>query len=227
MLSKTTILNLLLCLRIALSLELFSGTTSFPQNIETIKISGTAAGVSTRYIGAVEGNINFDIKDLQDLGINTYRIYGGMSRWEPEDDDGKYGWPEIAQIKANPNMINWAHWDKMMTEPPNGSDYWWSGKPGTVWEGNARTIFSSLKQAKIRPVVSIRNVDNSWKPSWDLQLNPPRNQEDWNEWWEQVFATVYWLNVRNDYRVDDWEIHNEPDHRAQGWGGLGRIILSW
>jgi hypothetical protein len=74
---------------------LFSGTTSFPQNIETIKISGTAAGVSTRHIGAVEGNINFDIKDLQDLGINTYRIYGGMSRWEPEDDDGKYGWPEI------------------------------------------------------------------------------------------------------------------------------------
>jgi hypothetical protein len=210
---------LLLGIFIYLSLELFIGTTSFPQNIETIKISGTAAGVSTRYIGAVEGNINFDLKDLQDLGINTYRIYGGMSRWEPEDDDGKYGWPSIAQIKTNPNMINWAHWDKMMTDPPNGSDYWWSGKPGTVWEGNARTIFSSLKQAKIRPVVSIRNVDNSWKPSWALQLNPPRTEEDWNEWWEHVFATVYWLNVRNDYRVDDWEIHNEPDNRAQGWGG--------
>ena len=78
-------------LLIALSLELFSGTTTFAQNIETIKFSGNAAGVSTRYIGAVEGNINFDIKDLQDLGINTYRLYGGMSRWEAEDDDGKYG----------------------------------------------------------------------------------------------------------------------------------------
>ncbi|MEG4810148.1 hypothetical protein QUA82_20605 [Microcoleus sp. F8-D3] len=219
MLSKTRILNLFLGILIALSLELFIGTTTFAQNIETIKISGTAAGISTRYIGAVEGNINFDIKDLQDLGINTYRIYGGMSRWEADDDDGKYGWPSIDEIKTNPNIINWGHWDRIMTNPPRGSDYWWSGQPGTVWQGNARTIFNTLKQAKIRPVVSIRNVDSGWKPSWSLQLNPPRTGEDWNEWWEHVFATVYWLNVRNDYRVDDWEIHNEPDNRDQGWGG--------
>lgn len=106
-----------------------------------------------------------------------------------------------------------------MTDPPQGSDYWWSGEPGTVWQGNARTIFNTLKQANIRPVVSIRNVDNTWNPSWALQLNPPRTKEDWNEWWEHVFATVYWLNVRNDYGVDDWEIHNEPDNRDQGWGG--------
>ena len=101
----------------ALGIGLFSVTTTFAQNIETVKFSGNAAGVSTRYIDAVEGNINFAIKDLQDLGINTYRIYGGMSRWEPEDD-GKYGWPEISQIKANANIINWAHWDKIMTDPP-------------------------------------------------------------------------------------------------------------
>ena len=219
MFSKTTIRNLTIAFLTALILELCSPRAIFAQNAAAIKISGTAAGVSTRYIGAVEGNINFDLKDLADLGINTYRIYGGMSRWEPEDDDAKYGWPEISQIKANPNTINWAHWDKMMTNPPNGSDYWWSGEPGTVWKGNARTIFNGLKQAKIRPVVSIRNVDNSWSPSWALQLNPPRNQEDWNEWWEHVFATVYWLNVRNNYGVDDWEIHNEPDNRDQGWGG--------
>ncbi|MCC3516331.1 MAG: hypothetical protein JGK03_06795 [Microcoleus sp. PH2017_25_DOB_D_A] len=219
MLSKTLIRNFTLAFLIAIGLELLGPTTTFAQNIATIKFSGTAAGVSTRYIGAVEGNINFDLKDLQDLGINTYRIYGGMSRWEPEDDDGKYGWPEISQIKANPNIINWAHWDKIMTDPPRGSDYSWSGERGKVWEGNARTIFNALKQAKIRPVVSIRNVDSSWNPSWALQLNPPRTKEDWNEWWEHVFATVYWLNVRNDYRVDDWEIHNEPDYRIQGWGG--------
>ncbi|TAF32972.1 MAG: hypothetical protein EAZ69_17140 [Oscillatoriales cyanobacterium] len=107
MLSKTLIRNFTIALLIAIGIEFFSGTTTFAQNIATIKFSGTAAGVSTRYIGAVEGNINFDLKDLQDLGINTYRIYGGMSRWESEDDDGKYGWPEISQIKANPNIINW------------------------------------------------------------------------------------------------------------------------
>jgi hypothetical protein len=218
-LSKTTIRNFTIGVLMAIGIGLFSGTTTFAQNIETIKFSGKAAGVSTRYIGAVEGSINFDIKDLQDLGINTYRIYGGMSRWEAEDDDGKYGWPSIDEIKTNPNIINWGHWDRIMTAPPQGSDYWWSGEPGTVWQGNAKTIFNSLKQANIRPVVSIRNVDNTWNPSWSLQLNPPRAKEDWNEWWEHVFATVYWLNVRNDYRVDDWEIHNEPDNRDQGWGG--------
>ena len=68
-------------------------------------------------------------------------------------------------------------------------------------------------------MVTIRNVDSVWNPSWALQLNPPRTKEDWNEWWEHVFATVYWLNVRNDYRVDDWEILNEPDYRLMGWGG--------
>ncbi|NJK77259.1 MAG: hypothetical protein HC786_14125 [Richelia sp. CSU_2_1] len=217
--SKTALLNFTIALLITLCLELLSPRAIFGQNIVTLKFANTPAGISTRYIGAVEGNINFDIKDLQDLGINTYRIYGGMSRWEPEDDDGKYGWPEISQIKANPNIINWAHWDKIMTDPPSGSDYWWSGELGTVWEGNARTIFNTLKQANIRPVVSIRNVDSSWNPSWALQLNPPRTEADWNEWWEHVFATVYWLNVRNDYRVDDWEVHNEPDNRLQGWGG--------
>ncbi|MEG3840903.1 hypothetical protein [Microcoleus sp. herbarium14] len=219
MFSKTTIRNLTIGFLIALILELCSPRAIFAQNAAAIKISGTAGAVSTRYIGAVEGNINFDLKDLQDLGINTYRIYGGMSRWEREDDDGKYGWPSIDEIKINPNLINWAYWDKIMTDPPQGSDYSWSGEPGTVWKGNARTIFNTLKQANIRPVVTIRNVDDTWNPSWALQLNPPRAKEDWNEWWEHVFATVYWLNVRNDYGVDDWEIHNEPDNRAQGWGG--------
>lgn len=217
--SKKLALIFAIALLIALSLHLFNGTTIQAQSIETINISGTLSGVSTRYIGAVEGNVNFNLEDLKDLGVNTYRLYGGMSRWEFQDDDGKYGWPSIAEIKANPNIINWAWWDNVMSNPPYGSDYWFSGAPGTVWQGSAQTIFSTLKQANIRPVLSIRNVDNGWNPSWALQLNPPRTEEDWNEWWEHVFATVYWLNVRNDYQVDEWEIHNEPDNREQGWGG--------
>jgi hypothetical protein len=67
----------------------------------------------------------------------------------------------------------------------------------------------------------LRNVDNNNTPTWARQLNPPKTPADWNEWWEHVFATVYWFNVRNDYRVDDWEVHNEPDNPPQGWvGGL-------
>ncbi|MBD1913099.1 MULTISPECIES: hypothetical protein [unclassified Leptolyngbya] len=196
-----------------------AGQAVAPRLESTIKVYDSILGSSTRYIGACEGNVGFNMADLSDLGINTYRIYGGMSRWETEDDDGSYGLPSIAQIKANPNVIPWEHWDEVMTHPESGSDYTFSGASEEVWQGNARTIFESLKQAHIRPVVTIRNSDPGWQPDWALQLNPPRTEADWNEWWEHVFATVYWLNVRNDYQVDDFEIHNEPDNRQQGWGG--------
>lgn len=185
----------------------------------TLTVYDDVLGVSTRHIGACEGNVNFDPADLSDLGINTYRIYGGMSRWEPEDDDGVYGSPSIAEIKANPNMIPWDAWDAVMTHPKTGTDYAFSGVPDELWQGSAATIFETLKQKHIHPVVTLRNSDPGWQPDWALQLNPPRTEADWNEWWEHVFATVYWLNVRNDYQVDDWEIHNEPDNRQQGWGG--------
>jgi hypothetical protein len=182
----------------------------------TVIASGAQWGVSTGHIGATEGNVRFDVADLQDAGINTYRIYGGMSRWEWQDDDGIYGSPTIDEIKADPNEVNWTWWDNAMTSPPNGSDYWWSGDEG-LWQGNARTIFAGLKATGIRPVLTIRNRDNNHNPAWSP--NPPVTPEDWNEWWEHVFATVYWLNVRNDYRVDDFEVHNEPNNRGQGWGG--------
>src|SRR5258708_40316632 len=72
----------------------------------TITVSGAQWGVSTQYIGANEGDQYFNINDLKDLGINTYRIYGGMSRWEWQDHDGVFGSPTIAPIKANPAVIN-------------------------------------------------------------------------------------------------------------------------
>lgn len=185
----------------------------------TLAVSGTPWGVSTCYIGATEGSMDFNVNELVDLGINTYRIWGGMSRWEYQDDDGVYGSPTIAEIKANPDVINWAWWDNAMTNPPYGTDYWWSDVPPYVWEGNAITIFQALKDNNILPVVTLRNVDNHDNPAWAQQLNPPTTDADWNEWWEHVFATVYWFNVRNDYRVDHWQVHNEPNNGGQGWAG--------
>lgn len=193
--------------------------TASAAGTQTISVSGTQWGVSSCYIGATEGNVRFNIQDLIDAGINTYRVYGGMSRWEAQDDDGVYGSPTIAQIKADPNVINWSWWDTIMTSPPNGTDYWWSGNPGSVWAGNATTIFSQLQSAGIRVVLTLRNVDNNGNPAWASQLNPPVDQNGWNEWWEHVFATVYWLDVRNHYNVTDFEVHNEPDNSGQGWGG--------
>jgi len=219
--SSKGIQRLFLAVAIALCMVLIgtkAGLTTFSPT-STIKIYDHPLGTSTRYIGACEGNVNFEAKDLQDLGINTYRIYGGMSRWEPQDDDGQYGFPMIAQIKNNPDLIPWQYWDEVMSNPKTGTDYAFSGQPEGLWQGSAQTIFETLKQKNIRPVLTIRNTDPGWNPDWALQLNPPRTDQDWHEWWEHVFATVYWLNVRNNYQVDDFEIHNEPDNRQQGWGG--------
>src|SRR3954463_8503315 len=68
----------------------------------TITVEPQQWGISTKFIGAGEGSGRFNVNDLTDMGANTYRIYGGMSRWERTDDDGVYGSPSIAQIQANP-----------------------------------------------------------------------------------------------------------------------------
>lgn len=184
----------------------------------TLTVSGTQWGVTSQYLGTNEGSSQFNINDLVDLGINTYRLYGGMSRWEPTDDSSTYGSPSIAQIEADPNVINWAFWDNIMTSPPLGSDYSWSATTG-IPPVNAATIISDLNAHNIKPIVVLRNVDNNNNPAWSEAHNPPTTAADWNEWWEHVFATVYWFNVRNSYMVDDWEVHNEPNNGGQGWGG--------
>jgi hypothetical protein len=183
--------------------------------------SGRQLGVSTRYIGANEGNVRFDISDLTDLGINTYRIYASMARWEWRNPYPVYGRPTIEEIKANPNVIDWAWWDNVMTNPPGGSDYW-SSRGSTLWRGNARAIFGGLRDVGIRPVLALRNVNTMriagrFQPAW--APNPPVTAADWNVWWGYVFSLVYWLNVRNRYNVDDFEVQNEPNNRTQGWGG--------
>jgi hypothetical protein len=182
----------------------------------SVVVDSVQWGHSTCNIGAVEGSSGFNMTDLKDLGINTYHIYGGMPRWEAQNDSRIYGSPSIGQIKANPDVINWSWWESIMTHPPEGSDYWWTNT-GALWQGNARSLFSSLKAAHIRPIVTLRNRDNQQNPSW--APNPPKTQADWNEWWEHVFATVYWLNVRNNYDVNDFEIANEPNLPSQGWAG--------
>jgi hypothetical protein len=99
------------------------------------------------------------------LGINTYRIYGSVARWEYQPDSGTVGSPTEAQIQANPNVINWSWWDTVMTTPPGGSDYSWDGDT-TVWQGNARTIFQTLQQNGIRTVVVLRPVSPGGTPTW-------------------------------------------------------------
>ncbi|MHC4788099.1 MAG: glycosyl hydrolase [Planctomycetota bacterium] len=177
-----------------------------------IEVSAEQWGVSTRYIGANEGDVRFCIEDLTDCGINTYRIYGDMSRFEPADDDGVYGSPSIEEIKADPNVIPWERWDEVM-DAPKGYAY-----TNRDVEVSIREQFEGLKGAGIRTVIALRNRDTHLEPTWSPAV--PRTGEDWNEWWAYCFAMAYWLNVRNDYGVDDFEVLNEPDiPRGQGWTG--------
>ena len=188
---------------------------SHPADVR-LTITSREVGVTSCFIGATEGNVRFDPADLRDLGLNTYRVYGGMSRWEAHDDDGAYGLPTIDEIKADPAVVPWQRWDAAMTEPPRDSDYSWSGD-NHLWRGSALDLFSALRANGVRPVLTLRNRDNHDLPSWSP--NPPRSAADWNEWWQHVFATAFWLNVRHDLRVDDYEVHNEPDNPPQGWTG--------
>jgi hypothetical protein len=96
------------------------------------------------------------------------------------------------------------------------SDYSWSASTG-IPPVNAATIISDLNAHNITPIIVLRNRDNNGNPSWSP--NPPTTAADWNVWFEHVFATVYWFNVRNSYKVDNWEVHNEPNNSGQGWGG--------
>ncbi len=182
----------------------------------TLTASGNQLGVTSQYLGANEGSSQFNINDLVDLGINTYRIYGGMSRWEPTNAESTYGSPSIAQIEADPNVINWAFYDNIFTNPPGGSDYSWSASTG-IPPVSAATIISDLNAHNITPIIVLRNRDNNGNPAWSP--NPPVTAADWNVWFEHVFATVYWFNVRHTYVVDNWEVHNEPNNSGQGWGG--------
>src|SRR6266700_7193325 len=131
----------------------------------TLTASGTQLGVTSQHLGANEGSSQFNINDLVDLGINSYRIYGGMSRWEPTNDSSTYGSPTIAQIEANPGVINWAFWDNVMTNPPGGSDYSWSATTG-IPPINAATIIGQLNAHNITPIVVLRNRDNNGNPAW-------------------------------------------------------------
>ena len=182
----------------------------------TLTVSGTQWGITSQYLGANEGSSQFNINDLVDLGINSFRMYGGMSRWEPTNAESTYGSPTIAQIEANPAVINWAFYDNIFTNPPAGSDYSWSASTG-IPPVTAATIISDLNAHNITPIIVLRNRDNNGNPTWSP--NPPTTANDWNVWFEHVFATVYWFNVRNSYVVDNWEVHNEPNNSGQGWGG--------
>jgi len=180
-----------------------------------VTITGTQVGTSELSIGGTEGCGGWNINDIVELGANNIRFWAGMSRVEPEDDDGVYGSPTIAEIKADPNVIPWDTWD-----------YWFKYYDTYFWAIGCPHVevvlydqLTQLRDNGIRPIVTLRNVDNNDMPAWAMELNPPNTPEDWNEWWEFCFAWVYYANVLNNLDIHDWQVHNEPENASQGWDG--------
>ncbi len=174
----------------------------FADSSATISVSGTQMGISTQYIGANSGT-SYDSGKFKDVGFNSMRIWDDITEFEPQNDSSTYGSPGIDQIKNDTNisssgLIPWSTWDN------NFSSY--------------QGFFDQIKNDNIRLMISLRDTGNNHGQGW-LKNQPPATSADWNEWWEHVFAEVYWLNVRNNYHVDDWEVFNEPDNSGQGWNG--------
>ena len=169
----------------------------------TISVSGTSNSISSKYIGA-NGDMGYKSDTLKDIGFNTWRIWNDITVFEPLNDTS-YGALSPADIKANVNVIPWDIWDKNM--------------------GLRRSFFAQTKADGVKLMLSLRNTGVDHSASW--MANPLKSSADNNEWWEHVFATVYWLNVRNDYHIDDFEVFNEPDNSGQGWKGTEADYLAF
>ncbi len=172
----------------------------------TITVSSSQWGQSTYYIGAGDGFVpdqKASFAEIKDLGLNTMRVSGQASNWEPVDDSPVYGQPSIDQIKADPNSIKWSVWDTHL------ASNWIGGMSGSEY-------FKTLKDMGIRSVINF-TLDHDGAGTF--MTNPPITQADQNEWWKYVFAIAYWLNVRNDYQVNDYEVFNEPDAIPRFWHG--------
>ena len=100
-----------------------------------------------------------------------------MSRWEPTNAESTYGSPSIAQIEANPGVINWAFFDNIFTNPPGGSDYSWSASTGIPPVSAAMIISNLNAHNNITPIVVLRNLDNNKNPAW--APNPPVTANRW------------------------------------------------
>lgn len=200
----------------------------------TIVVSCTVVGATPTYIGATEAG-GLWIEDLEDVGINAYRLWTKMAElewWDDDDaldglwDDSTNGIPTIAAIKADAasgftNTIPWAWWDARFNE-------------AQTWRYGQQTrhgIITALVQSGIAPIVTLRTYDDQGQPEMrpgaQWAPRPPVTETYRNEWWEHCFALAYWLNVRHNYGVTHFAVLNEPDYPNQGWQEHGGTMAGY
>ena len=86
-----------------LVLLLLPGAASVAQTPATVTVSGTQAGISTKFMGMQGGDspsAEAFIDAVDDLGLNAFRFFTTMNRYEPEDDVPGYGYPTREQLLA-------------------------------------------------------------------------------------------------------------------------------
>lgn len=173
-----------------------------------LTVQNNTIGRTPEFFGTVEGG-HWNVADLADCGMNSVRLYCDMARIEPTDDDGVYGSPSIAELKANLNLIPWSLWDQRLNDP----NLWGTGV-------SLAQILADCAANGIQPLLCMRTKDINAQPSW--APSPPfddTNPAAKNELWEFCFALAYWCNVRHNYGFFEWQAFNEPDRSSQGWTG--------
>ena len=173
------------------------GNANCSAGTSTITVCGASSGVSTRWMGTQEdAQRSFHLSLLQDMGFNSYRDWNISTYLEPVDDTS-YGALTPAAIKANPNVIPWATWDAAAdTQMPRSIGV------------TQRQMLTQLLGAGITPFVELTPLYQngpSWMPVY------PDTTDNYNELWENCFAVAYWMNVRNNYGIDIYQLDNEPD----------------
>ncbi|MBD0254337.1 MAG: DNRLRE domain-containing protein [Cytophagales bacterium] len=196
-------------------LMLLKAVVSFAQTAATVTVSSTQAGTSTRYMGVqgsnAPGETNFTTA-ITDLGVNTFRYFTTMDRYEPGDDVAGYGYPTKTQLLAasasallsTNTLIDWSKYGAELNKD----------------RGAGQTDAKRFQMFKANGVRVVANLQlNQRGPDWAPTFATAPTQADQDEWWQFCYATVLLLNKQHDYQIDDWEIGNEPDLKSEGFQG--------
>ncbi|MBD0256025.1 MAG: DNRLRE domain-containing protein, partial [Cytophagales bacterium] len=198
-----------------LALLFAPGLLSFAQAPATVAVSGTQAGISTRYMGMQGGDspsATAFIDAVDDLGLNAFRFFTTMNRYEPEDDVPGYGYPTREQLlAADPSdllgtntLIDWSKYEVQLNRDRD------NGQTDAV-------RFAMFREKGIKVLANLQL--NQRGPDWAPTFATTPTQADKDEWWQSCYANALLLNKKHDFRIDDYEIGNEPNLGSEGFRG--------
>ncbi len=194
---------------------LLPGAAGFAQTPATVTVSGTPSGVSTRYMGLQGGDspsAQVFIDAVDDLGLNAFRFFSNMNRYEPEDDVPGYGYPtreqllaaDAADLLGTNALIDWSKYEAQLNKDRD------NGQTDAV-------RFTMFREKGIRVLANV--TLNQRGPDWAPTFAATPTQADKDEWWQYCYAHALLLNKKHDFRIDDYEIGNEPNLASEGFKG--------